>query len=127
MAQVVPLVFVDDMRIEVKVEVNFLVRGTAHPMNRASLASAARNQLLADVEPHTTQVRSSTGARGLVRPEGSLNRFDNSAANAGSERAIRRQPANRGHSAPRCEPRRAVIYTFGPCIAQPSIARVTLN
>jgi hypothetical protein len=30
MAQVAALVFVDDMRIEVKVEVNFLMRGTVH-------------------------------------------------------------------------------------------------
>ncbi len=37
-------------RIEVKVEVNFVLRGTVHPVRRASLVPAARNQLLADVE-----------------------------------------------------------------------------
>jgi len=37
-------------RIEVKVEVNFVMRGTVHPVRRVSLVAAARNQLLADVE-----------------------------------------------------------------------------
>lgn len=37
-------------RIEVKVEVNFVMRGTVHPVRPASLVPAARNQLLADVE-----------------------------------------------------------------------------
>jgi predicted nucleotidyltransferase component of viral defense system len=37
-------------RIEVKVEVNVVMRGVVHPVRRASLAQAARNQLLADVE-----------------------------------------------------------------------------
>ena len=37
-------------RIEVKVEVNFVMRGTVHPVRRVSLVQAARNQLLADVE-----------------------------------------------------------------------------
>jgi predicted nucleotidyltransferase component of viral defense system len=37
-------------RIEVKVEVNFVMRGTVGPVRRASLSAAARNQLLADVE-----------------------------------------------------------------------------
>jgi len=37
-------------RIEVKVEVNFVMRGTVHSVRRASLVPAARNQLLADVE-----------------------------------------------------------------------------
>ncbi len=36
-------------RIEVKVEVNFVMRGTVHPVHRVSLVAAARNQLLADV------------------------------------------------------------------------------
>jgi predicted nucleotidyltransferase component of viral defense system len=37
-------------RIEVKVEVNFIMRGTVYPVRRVSLVQAARNQLLADVE-----------------------------------------------------------------------------
>ena len=37
-------------RIEVKVEVNFVMRGTVNPVRRASLVPAARNQLLADLE-----------------------------------------------------------------------------
>ncbi|MBP7609224.1 MAG: nucleotidyl transferase AbiEii/AbiGii toxin family protein [Steroidobacteraceae bacterium] len=37
-------------RIEVKVEVNFVMRGTVHPVRLAALVPAARNQLLADVE-----------------------------------------------------------------------------
>ncbi len=37
-------------RIEVKVEVNFVMRGTVHPVHRVSFVAAARNQLLADVE-----------------------------------------------------------------------------
>ena len=37
-------------RIQVKVEVNFVMRGTVHPVGRVSLLPAARNQLLADVE-----------------------------------------------------------------------------
>lgn len=37
-------------RIEVKVEVNFVMRGTVHTVRRVSLVPAARNQLLADVE-----------------------------------------------------------------------------
>jgi predicted nucleotidyltransferase component of viral defense system len=36
-------------RIEVKVEVNVVMRGTVHPVRRVSLVPAARNQLLADV------------------------------------------------------------------------------
>lgn len=36
--------------LEVKVEVNFVMRGVVHPVRRASLVQAARNQLLADVE-----------------------------------------------------------------------------
>jgi predicted nucleotidyltransferase component of viral defense system len=37
-------------RIEVKVEVNFVMRGTVHPVRRASLVPAARERLLADVD-----------------------------------------------------------------------------
>jgi hypothetical protein len=37
-------------RIEVKVEANFVMRGTVHPVRRASFTSAARDQLLADVD-----------------------------------------------------------------------------
>lgn len=37
-------------RIEVKVEVNFVMRGVVHPVRRASLVQVARNQLFADVE-----------------------------------------------------------------------------
>lgn len=37
-------------RIEVKVEVNVVMRGTVHPVRRVSLVQAARDQLLADVE-----------------------------------------------------------------------------
>ncbi len=37
-------------RIEVKVEVNVVMRGTVHPVHRVPLVTAARNQLLADVE-----------------------------------------------------------------------------
>lgn len=36
--------------IQVKVEVNFVMRGTARPVRRASLTPAARNTLLADLE-----------------------------------------------------------------------------
>jgi predicted nucleotidyltransferase component of viral defense system len=36
--------------IEVKVEVNFVMRGTVHPVHRASLTPSARDVLLADVE-----------------------------------------------------------------------------
>ena len=36
--------------IQVKVEVNFVMRGTVNPVRRASLVPAARNQLLADLE-----------------------------------------------------------------------------
>jgi predicted nucleotidyltransferase component of viral defense system len=36
--------------IEVKVEVNFVMRGTVHPVRRASLSSTARDVLLADLE-----------------------------------------------------------------------------
>jgi len=37
-------------RIEVKVEVNFVMRGTVRPVRRAGLTPAARNALLADLE-----------------------------------------------------------------------------
>lgn len=37
-------------RIEVKVEANFVMRGTVHPVRRASFTTAARDQLLADVD-----------------------------------------------------------------------------
>jgi predicted nucleotidyltransferase component of viral defense system len=37
-------------RIEVKVEANFVMRGTVHPVRRASFTAAARRLLLADVE-----------------------------------------------------------------------------
>ena len=37
-------------RIEVKVEVNFVMRGTVHPVRRVSLRPAARDVLLADLE-----------------------------------------------------------------------------
>ena len=37
-------------RVEVKIEVNHVMRGTVHPVRLASLVAAARNQLLADVE-----------------------------------------------------------------------------
>ena len=36
--------------IQVKVEVNFVLRGTVQPVRRASLTTAARNYLLADLE-----------------------------------------------------------------------------
>src|SRR5262249_54743801 len=36
--------------IEVKVEVNFVMRGTVHPVRRASLTPSARDVLLADLE-----------------------------------------------------------------------------
>jgi predicted nucleotidyltransferase component of viral defense system len=37
-------------QIEVKVEVNFVMRGTVYPVRRVSLLPAARNQLLVDME-----------------------------------------------------------------------------
>jgi len=37
-------------RIEVKIEVNFVMRGTVHPVRRTRLAPAARDTLLADLE-----------------------------------------------------------------------------
>jgi predicted nucleotidyltransferase component of viral defense system len=37
-------------RIEVKVEANFVMRGTVHPVRRASFSAAARNVLLADID-----------------------------------------------------------------------------
>jgi predicted nucleotidyltransferase component of viral defense system len=37
-------------RIEVKIEVNFVMRGTVQPVHRASLTPAARNVLMADME-----------------------------------------------------------------------------
>jgi hypothetical protein len=36
--------------IEVKVEVNFILRGTVHPVRRASPTPSARDVLLADLE-----------------------------------------------------------------------------
>ena len=36
--------------IEVKVEVNFVMRGTVNPVRRATLTSNARDALLADLE-----------------------------------------------------------------------------
>ncbi|MDP2140583.1 MAG: nucleotidyl transferase AbiEii/AbiGii toxin family protein [Gammaproteobacteria bacterium] len=37
-------------RIQVKIETNFVMRGTVQPVRRASLTSAARNALMADLE-----------------------------------------------------------------------------
>ncbi|MGE0629122.1 MAG: nucleotidyl transferase AbiEii/AbiGii toxin family protein [Hyphomicrobiaceae bacterium] len=42
--------FVRRGRIEVKIEVNFIMRGTVHPVHRASLSPTARDTLQADLE-----------------------------------------------------------------------------
>lgn len=42
--------FVRKGRIEVKVEVNYVLRGTVHPVRRASLTPGARNLLLSDID-----------------------------------------------------------------------------
>jgi predicted nucleotidyltransferase component of viral defense system len=42
--------FVRRGRIEVKIEVNFVLRGTLYPVQRAALTEAARNLLLADLD-----------------------------------------------------------------------------
>jgi predicted nucleotidyltransferase component of viral defense system len=42
--------FVRRQKLEVKVEVNFVMRGTVHPIRKASLSSKARRALQADLE-----------------------------------------------------------------------------
>jgi predicted nucleotidyltransferase component of viral defense system len=48
--------------IEVKIEVNFVMRGTVHPVRRTSLTSKARDVLLAELEIPVVSWRTCTAA-----------------------------------------------------------------
>lgn len=50
-------------RIEVKIEVNFVLRATVHPVRTASLTSKAREILLADLEAHLASLEDVYGGK----------------------------------------------------------------
>jgi hypothetical protein len=83
--------FVRRDKLEVKVEVNFVMRGTLHPVRRSSLTPKARETLLADLELPWSRSRTSTAESSSPPWIGSIRAICSTSCSSFSTKASRRE------------------------------------